>query len=431
MGPGGVGKTTLIRTLARINDAFPSYWWRGAVYFGSEDYLRDVGIDESADLVRLLAQKAKLYTASVLDNLVETDNRESPPSRAEKLAEAEALLARFGADPAVFSCSLSEPAISLRIGEQRFLALLRLASRRPRCLLLDEPLRDLAPEDEARIVELLLRLKQEHAILMVTHNQRYARELGDCVHLLTAGSIVASADCPAFFLKPPNELAEVYVRCGNVWPTDDSSPVDASIEAENEPTDRDTSLSDRGPLRSAADVAPPAGFHWIIQDRFGSMMKPGLLRDIDADLAGLRALGVQTLITLTESDPAIEKLREYGVDSIHVPIVDMSVPDLATARDLCRRIAEGLDAGERIVVHCKAGLGRTGTILACTLVYRGLSAVDAINTIRMKNSRYIQTDEQAAFVALFESYLGTAEAGEAAQSSPAVRNEHAPRESAR
>jgi len=56
MGPGGVGKTTLLRTLARLNESFPSYWWRGEIRFNGLDLLNSIEIDESTQLLRLLVQ---------------------------------------------------------------------------------------------------------------------------------------------------------------------------------------------------------------------------------------------------------------------------------------------------------------------------------------------------------------------------------------
>lgn len=403
MGPGGVGKTTLVRTLARLNDAFPSYWFRGEVVFNGRDYLRTVSVDESAQLVRLLIQKAKLYTATVVDNVIDLDPDETSLSREEKREQTRQILEEYELLEE-FGGLLNEPVKSLRIGQQRILALIRLANQNPKCLLVDEPLRDLAPEDEARIVQLLLRIKKERAIVMVTHNQRYARELGDQIYLLSGGTVVASGKCPEFFESPPNDLAKTFVKCGNVWPTNLDNPANTT-ESDDDQERGEASVSEDNAVQRKTTVLPPIGMHWIIQNKMGSMQKPGLLRDLDDDLASLESLGVRTLVTLTQASLDQDKLSEYGIRTIHFPIVDMSVPEISRVLPLCRRISDGLDSDDVLIVHCKAGLGRTGTVLACTLVYRGASAVDAINTIRLKNSGYIQTDEQAEFVSEFERYF--------------------------
>ncbi len=408
MGPGGVGKTTLVRTLARLNDAFPSYWWRGRIDFDGRDYLRNVSVDEAGRLVRLLVQKARLYTASVTDNIVDCRSNDKPVSREEKRENARQVLEQYGLLQE-YAAVLDVPVISLTIGQQRTLALIRLVNQGPRCLLLDEPLRDIGPGDEARIVRLLLKIAEERAVVVVTHNQRYAREIGDRIYLLSAGRVVASGRCPEFFESPPNELAKIFVACGNVWPTDQNDTLqqaERDCDTETEKSARtDKTEADKKSGQVDGTVLPPLGMHWIVQGELGSMHKPGLLRDLDDDLAGLRALGVRTLVTLTEESFDEAKLSEYEIRPIHFPIVDMSIPDIALVEPLCRLISEGMKTGDSFIVHCKAGLGRTGTILACVQVYRGASAVDAIDTIRLKNAKYIQTDEQTEFVSRFEVYL--------------------------
>jgi len=331
------------------------------------------------------------------------DPSEESLSRTDRRARAVQILEQYGLLEE-YGDLLDKPVTTLRIGQQRILALVRLASRGPKCLLLDEPLRDSADQDESRLVELLLSIKRDRAIVMVTHNQRHAREIGDRVHILTAGTVVASGRCPDFFEAPPNDLARTFVVSGNVWPTNldnGATTIPAGIVA-------DQSYEGESVQHAATTsviALPPMGLHWTIQDKLGSMQKPGLLRDLDADLAGLKGLGVRTLVTLTQQSLDLDKLSDCGIHAIHFPIVYMSIPDVSEVTDLCHQISVGLDREDIFVVHCKAGLGRTGPVLACVLVYRGATAVDAIGTIRLKNARFIQTDEQANFVSEFERRL--------------------------
>lgn len=401
MGPGGVGKTTLVRTIARLNDAFPSYWWRGQVLCDGRDYLRDVSVDEVGQLAQLLVQKAKLYTATVVDNIIGDCPDKSLLSREDKIEHARRVLNQYDLLEQ-YADVLDAPAISLTIGQQRILALIRLVNQKPKCLLLDEPLRDIAAEDIDRIMQLLVQIAKERAVVMVTHNQKYAREIGDNIHLLTAGRIVASGRCPEFFESPPNDLAKVYITCGNVWPVDPECTTD-SVEAD--PAPGNLGDIDKSDGSNPGKALPPLGMHWVIRNKLGSMQKPGLLRDIDADLAGLKGLGVRTLVTLTEECFDQTKLSVYDMRPIHFPIVDMSVPRLEDVLPLCRQISAGIDSDDVLIVHCKAGLGRTGTILACVLVFRGASDVEAIDTIRRTNPGYIQTEEQIEFVSDFERSL--------------------------
>jgi atypical dual specificity phosphatase len=86
----------------------------------------------------------------------------------------------------------------------------------------------------------------------------------------------------------------------------------------------------------------------------------------------------------------------------------MSVPALAETGRLCDLIARWLAAGQGgVVVHCHAGLGRTGTILAVQLVHAGRSAGDAIRTVRTAIRHAIQTAEQEEFIHCYERMRGT------------------------
>ena len=195
----------------------------------------------------------------------------------------------------------------------------------------------------------------------------------------------------AFFKKPKTELGENYLRTGNCWPAQPSEPPPPTVVPAWAPTDLE-----RAPR--------PGGFHWVIRDQLGGMQYPGLLREVADDLAGLRHLGVTRLVSLTERAFPHKKLAAYGIAGMHFPIVDMDVPTPEDALRLCQTVSEWLDNHERVVLHCKAGLGRTGTMLACVLMYRGESAVRAIHRVRLVNTLYIQSARQLEFLSEFEPY---------------------------
>jgi atypical dual specificity phosphatase len=234
--------------------------------------------------------------------------------------------------------------------------------------------------------------------VLVTHNQREAKALCDHVALLVDGRIVETGTAAKFFSAPATELGRDFVRLGTCWPT----PPEISEEV----IDEDTSPELAGPNRTLPKPAPrPGGFHWVLVDRLGGMQRPGLLQPEARDLTGLAMLRCDVLVSLTRQPFDPGKLHALGIRGVHFPIVDMNVPTLAAAAELCREISAWIDASQTTVLHCKAGLGRTGTMLACVLVERGLSAVAAIHEIRSINPLYIQSDCQLAFVRELESYL--------------------------
>ena len=147
----------------------------------------------------------------------------------------------------------------------------------------------------------------------------------------------------------------------------------------------------------------PVGFSWIIDQKLAGAGQPGLIHDIEEDDTYYKNLGISFIINLTENiiSPSPAK---YGFREEHFPIDDMSIPDMNATHCLCQRILAAIEEGEIVLLHCKAGLGRTGTILACCLTLQGKNAEDALQYIRLKNSSYVQTVEQEQFIGKYQLY---------------------------
>lgn len=381
LGPSGVGKSTLLRTLSRWNEALPAFWTRGRVALLGEDLLT-LPAAEVHQRLALLTQKMRLATATVLDNVIADIRPPHAIGHEEKLR-----LARRVLEPEELweptRDRLADPVSTLAIGAQRALAIARLTAGAPLCLLVDEPLRDVDAAARDQIERQLVRAGRERAVLLVTHNQAEARRLCDEVALLVDGQIVEAARAETFFAGPTTSLGRDFVRYGNCWPehprTRRAAPPEGRI---------------------------PSGFYWVERRRLGGVPQPGLLSSLTAELQGLSDLGCTRLVTLTEAplDDAGE-LARLGIESLHFPIPDMGVPELGAGAALANETAHRVARGEVVVFHCRGGLGRTGTLLAATLVAQGENAVKAIDRVRSANRMAIQTDEQAAFVGRVESYL--------------------------
>jgi atypical dual specificity phosphatase len=149
-------------------------------------------------------------------------------------------------------------------------------------------------------------------------------------------------------------------------------------------------------------MPPPNGFTWVDKPHLAALARPS---DAD-DLAWLRKEGIELLISLTEDPPRRDWVNDAGLLVMHVPVEDMEAPTQEQL-DRCVSAIERANAqGMGVAVHCGAGLGRTGVILAAYFVAKGASAQNAIGRVRRLRSGSIETDEQADAVVEFARRRG-------------------------
>jgi atypical dual specificity phosphatase len=141
----------------------------------------------------------------------------------------------------------------------------------------------------------------------------------------------------------------------------------------------------------------PSGFTWVDKPLLAAMAFP---EDAE-ELRWLRKQGIEVLLSLSEEPPPRSWVNEAGLMLMHVPVEDMEAP---TQEQLDRCIGAIQKAHRHempVAVHCTAGLGRTGAILACYFVTTGLSADDAISRVRRLRPGSVETPAQAAAVREF------------------------------
>ena len=131
-------------------------------------------------------------------------------------------------------------------------------------------------------------------------------------------------------------------------------------------------------------------FKWVNRNVLSFGEKPGKWRPVEEDLEFLKISGIRSILSLVEEELQLENYRKAGFHAHHVPVDDFHAPTMEQIEDCVKYIA----SNGPIYVHCYAGYGRAGTIAAAWLIRNGMTAMDAIRTIRNLRPGAIEVDAQ-------------------------------------
>ena len=154
----------------------------------------------------------------------------------------------------------------------------------------------------------------------------------------------------------------------------------------------------------------PANFSWLIENVLagsGQIGGWGYDDQLQSDLNSLRERGIGVVISLTESPLQADLVEARGMAYFHLPVPDMHPPVLQDIIAFIQYVEQSVAEGRPVLVHCSAGLGRTGTMLASYLVYKGSNTVDALAHIRAMRPGSVEPPDQELAVYDYEVYLGT------------------------
>ena len=212
IGPSGCGKTTLLRSLNRLIDITPTATTGGEIRI---DGIPISEIDPTAlrRLVTMVFQQPNPFPMSIFDNIayVLREQAKKRPRKAQLIGAVEDALTRAGLWSEVGQ-TLDHPALRLSGGQQQRLCIARAIAARPEVLLLDEPCSALDPRSTETIEQLILKLREEVAVVIVTHNLQQAHRIADYVAFMYLGELVEYGPARQVFSAPQQERTAEYLQ---------------------------------------------------------------------------------------------------------------------------------------------------------------------------------------------------------------------------
>jgi phosphate transport system ATP-binding protein len=218
IGPSGCGKSTLIRCFNRMNDLVAGAVVEGSIlYHGQDLYAAEVDPVEVRKLIGMVFQKPNPFPKSIFDNVAFGPRVTGMKGDMGQIVERALRRAALWDE---VRDRLSENAYRLSGGQQQRLCIARCLAVEPDVLLMDEPCSALDPIATSRIEDLMLELKDDYSIVIVTHNMQQAARVSDTTAVLmpevgdderTIGQIVEYAETDKIFTNPDSRRTEEYV----------------------------------------------------------------------------------------------------------------------------------------------------------------------------------------------------------------------------
>jgi phosphate transport system ATP-binding protein len=218
IGPSGCGKSTLIRCLNRMNDLIPGARVEGRVLYHGQD-LYDPGVDavEVRKRIGMVFQKPNPFPKSIYDNIAFGPRVLGMKGDMDEIVER---ALRQGAVWDEVKDRLKTNAFGMSGGQQQRLCIARCLAVSPDVILMDEPCSALDPISTGKIEDLMMELKQDYSIVIVTHNMQQAARVSDKTAFFTvelddqehrSGRVVEFDDTEKIFTNPGDPRTEAYV----------------------------------------------------------------------------------------------------------------------------------------------------------------------------------------------------------------------------
>ncbi|MFF0829697.1 phosphate ABC transporter ATP-binding protein PstB [Brevibacillus sp. NPDC003359] len=211
IGPSGCGKSTLLRSLNRMNDLVPSCRVEGSIIVDGIDInSSQVNIESLRQVVGMVFQRANPFFKSIYENIAFAPRFHGMSNKRDLDELVESSLRKAALWDEVKD-RLRDSALSLSGGQQQRLCIARAIAMQPTILLLDEPASALDPISTMKIEELVMQLKDEYTIVIVTHNLHQAARISEKTAFFLMGELIEMNETGKIFTSPENEKTEAYI----------------------------------------------------------------------------------------------------------------------------------------------------------------------------------------------------------------------------
>ena len=210
IGPSGCGKSTYLKTLNRMNDLVEGCRIEGKVTLEGEDIYGDMDVNLLRKRVGMVFQKPNPFPMSIYDNIAYGPRIHGVRSK----VALDEIVERSLKQAAIWDeCKdrLKKSALSMSGGQQQRLCIARALAVEPEVLLMDEPTSALDPISTSKIEELVLELKKQYTIIIVTHNMQQALRIADKTAFFLLGEVIEFDDTEKMFSTPSDKRTEDYI----------------------------------------------------------------------------------------------------------------------------------------------------------------------------------------------------------------------------
>lgn len=210
IGPSGCGKSTVLKTLNRMNDLVDGCRINGRILFDGKDIYKDTDVNLLRKRVGMVFQKPNPFPMSIYDNIAFGPRTHG----VRKKRELDDIVEKSLSSAALWNevkDKLKKSALALSGGQQQRLCIARALAVKPEVILMDEPTSALDPISTSKIEDLIIELKKEYTIIIVTHSMQQAARISDKTAFFLLGEVIEFGDTQKLFSVPADKRTEDYI----------------------------------------------------------------------------------------------------------------------------------------------------------------------------------------------------------------------------